>query len=809
MRPIRVDCPCSWVFYVSWEQGGRVVNCPVCGRGNHASLSGSPKDEPGHDRRIVLVSGLIVFALVSIGGLLVFSRRAPPREDRVPEHPRTVRRDPPPAKETGTVPEKKPEVPRAREDVWEDHVRVDESVYLANIAGIVAETLRHRGDGEGGAEVQRRQAAHLRRMESALDRITRNGESHKCGGVLRPGDRIEFFEQLELRDDAPTYALDILAGFLERRLRAGTFAECTVIRDGRRVHLLLYWSWIPEEAVALVRLAGVSISPAVETPTSPLGKSKLSSGLLALATERLAGLHPYYRNLLAADENARLDEILKTGEGYIDDEIFLRSRILVEFLAEVEAEVRSFSDQAADLAQESSRADVLRLKDGSKREGTIVEETAEFVRLEVRSGKNRASLRFDRADIARIERGGGTGTRFAEKLKEAGTDVSRLAALLVACEDPAAADTVAWRILLLDPDDAQARVHLGYKRDSAGVWRRPIAIVTQGGKFKYQGRWWTLPELERRLAASGMIRLSNGLWYTKKAWTFVLDNLYSGTDAQMVHSGTEVLDLIDEKSDVVYDVSKLEWVKRDKKVHMGRCVGLRSGQGTVRILVSAPGPLYRCRVTAPAKVTAASGSVLLRISAGDNPSQTLYRISGKGSNARSYDASSTVLGCSSIVLEAHLRSAGGSVADAMFLPCTKYDRETLKISGDYLVPADEINRWIRDQSPSSVDSRATKDETVVATIRAVAAEVLESDPSFSRVVSEMQSRSIGLLYQGPFQIPGEYGEAARVIREPLSFRPDEATEERLREWWAGLTPDARLGFAQFFGLWCAARRAGR
>lgn len=842
MARIRLACPCSWVFFVADDHAGQKIKCPSCQKEILVPVPrGMRGPKPGAmdpNKKTLIACGAAFALLVLIAVVVLLSggskEEPAPAEEKKPVAKK--KEDPTPkepAPKTGTVD------PKPRDEV-DHHRRIDERIYLLNVAGLLSELLRHRGDRTKLEELQRRAREFLREHDESVELLGRRGESHFKAEFMRPGDTLLFLDGAELRDDAPDHAVRILTSFVQQNLREHAFCDVTVLRDGRRQNILMYFAWLPAGVPELVTYA--DLPPAARTSTDPGTttsttkpadeRSKLPASLVADVRLRTKSLHPYYLATLPVEDRERMAALLKTGEGTPADEEFLRNRILHDFLPDIEAEIHAFTDQCKDLEAglQTSKADVVFLKDGSRKEGTITEETGDFLRLEMKFGNNKASVKYAKSDIAKIERGKGVSADFPDRLRKAEGDTRAFSELFQYCKDndlTTHADFVAYRILLLEPDHAGSRQHLGFARDTAGRWRREDAVETEAGKYKYQGKWYTPEELDKKLASAGYVK-REGLWYGKKNWSYTLDNLYKDL-SKFDHNfqNAAMLDMVESTKDVVYDIAKKEWVKKDKKVILGRFLGpngireLGGGrferrEGRVTIRITPPGPIVRCRVKAPGQVTEVGAGIVVRAFAGDDRvGQVLYRLSGKDSNEKTHEvAPASLQGCATVTIEAQMYSAWtkDSSGDAMFLPCTREDRETFKVSCEILTPADPINKMLgvgRSTPTTPHEGASTDDQATLAAIHALAPEVQRAKGSFGAALLEMQVRTSQLKYHGKVHTPSEYFEILSLVGNLLTFQPDKMTEEaaqRTATWWARLSTADKTAFLEYAGLACAAER---
>lgn len=139
----------------------------------------------------------------------------------------------------------------------------------------------------------------------------------------------------------------------------------------------------------------------------------------------------------------------------------------------------------AGLLASAALADVVTLKDGTRREGRIVREDADGIVLEITQGRLKAQITLDRSEIESIEKG---ETENEKLVKE----VDRRRALLRAGDADGWLEFARWleqqpgfggdsrdafeKVLAIDPDNGAARRKLGHHR-VAGQWLTPEEVT--------------------------------------------------------------------------------------------------------------------------------------------------------------------------------------------------------------------------------------------------------------------------------------------------------------------------------------------
>ena len=100
-------------------------------------------------------------------------------------------------------------------------------------------------------------------------------------------------------------------------------------------------------------------------------------------------------------------------------------------------------------------------------------------------------------------------------------------------------------------------------------------------------------------------------------------------------------------------------------------------------------------------------------------------------------------------------------------------------------------------------------QTLDKTVEAIAVEVLGQTQVFAEVIVDMRQRTDSLRTTAVPVWPDETARGIAMIENPLTFRPAEMSvgvSVEIGKWWNLLTREERIGFAKYFGLWCAHAR---
>jgi hypothetical protein len=100
-------------------------------------------------------------------------------------------------------------------------------------------------------------------------------------------------------------------------------------------------------------------------------------------------------------------------------------------------------------------------------------------------------------------------------------------------------------------------------------------------------------------------------------------------------------------------------------------------------------------------------------------------------------------------------------------------------------------------------------ESLDRTIELIANDVVARTPLFPDLVTEMRRRTETLTSATAPFAPEKSAKGVNLIRNPLTFRPNEMTVSVAMEigtWWSQMSTEDRRQFAKYFGLWCAYTR---
>jgi hypothetical protein len=114
-----------------------------------------------------------------------------------------------------------------------------------------------------------------------------------------------------------------------------------------------------------------------------------------------------------------------------------------------------------------------------------------------------------------------------------------------------------------------------------------------------------------------------------------------------------------------------------------------------------------------------------------------------------------------------------------------------------------------DRDPGLAEPAVPDQARLAKTVETIAAEVIGQTDVFAEVVVEMRQRTDTLRTTAVPVWPDESARGIAMIENPLTFRPAEMSvgaSVEIGKWWNLLSREDRLGFAKYFGLWCAHMR---
>ncbi len=144
-------------------------------------------------------------------------------------------------------------------------------------------------------------------------------------------------------------------------------------------------------------------------------------------------------------------------------------------------------------------ADVVVLKDGSRREGKVLSQDEKVVRLEVSVGTIKGVISIKRSEVASIERGQTDNEKMMAAFKKKrkaleADDVDGRLKLARWCRQQKGMSSKARElhreVLKLESDNQEARKALGYVR-SGGTWKTLEEVMLEEGKVRFEGKWMT------------------------------------------------------------------------------------------------------------------------------------------------------------------------------------------------------------------------------------------------------------------------------------------------------------------------------
>jgi hypothetical protein len=579
------------------------------------------------------------------------------------------------------------------------------------------------------------------------------------------------------------------------------------------------------------------------TPPKP---AALPADVVAAVKEKFFKLPPYYQKALAADEKAKLDQLLKDGQGFPEDVDWLKSRILADLVSDAADDMAFIKAQVIDLQGRAAAAkggtDVIIKNDGSRIDGRILEEKDEFVKVEFIRGTVKGAITVPRADIKEIRKGAGAATEFAPKLEAAKGKAQSLVDLAGWCKERGLnvqRELALYMVLDLDPGHELARKELG----KAGDATAKMEAKRTGNQIEYAGKNYSLDEFRAMLKGRGYIEIS-GLWYTKKAWSAKIANLYTydgklRIDYDNAFNGER----IKTEKDKVYDITTKSYKDTIRRTTLGKMIApegkaastghgsetvYSSRSGSATVTVEAPSEFVECRIRASGEVTMVGGMIRVTVSNDAGQSLELYTLSSVGRNDRSYDVSSIAKGQRRLLVRAEMTSpfVSGDSGTVMFLPSSRNDSGVFDVVAKVVDPLNAINNVLQGGTanpqpgpgpgpgpqPKPVDPKTviTDKDTVIKTVNASADAIAATSESLDSIVGRMQEATKNLrLSDAPAYEPA-YDPVLKYITDPTVFDVKKCTQSALMEignWWAKMNQNDRKKFAAYFGLMVAHARS--
>ncbi len=254
---------------------------------------------------------------------------------------------------------------------------------------------------------------------------------------------------------------------------------------------------------------------------------ELPAAVLGSTRTEILTLKQFYLSLVApGPARARLDRLASTGRGTVEDAEFLQGLLNGEPLRIVREEVADIEREYSELEGQAPKelpADRLLLANGEAKEGNILEDTAEGVKLETWISGIRGIRDYKGEEIKSRQKGAGAGGEFQKLWKAApGGGQAEQLKLLAWCKEKslgAPGKLVALLILKGDPGNATARSVAELPPDPV---KAEVEGAALGPKIDHQGRKVRAKTLKEKLLRDGYL-LHQGEWYQPRdKWIAVL-----------------------------------------------------------------------------------------------------------------------------------------------------------------------------------------------------------------------------------------------------------------------------------------------
>lgn len=261
----------------------------------------------------------------------------------------------------------------------------------------------------------------------------------------------------------------------------------------------------------------------------------------------------------------------------------------------------------------------------------------------------------------------------------------------------------AVRILKIDPGFSLARIALGYVRDSRTGWRltdtvvvtkkpdKPVDVVRDPVEklIEYEGSKYTASQLRSHLRSKGYQDI-DGKWHKVSSWEFVIDTIHDATKLKCTTSDVTIQDAAEEGTGVVghSDPAHGGGPGTIKNKAANRFLAPKSGEGTIKITVDAPGTILDCSLTALAVVTEGKGSI--EVLAG--PKNARVYLLERGQDNTAHDITAAVKGEKKVVLTVKMKMAKELMQHARFLPSRADTTRVFVLTGSVGTPEPKLDR---------------------------------------------------------------------------------------------------------------------
>lgn len=454
-----------------------------------------------------------------------------------------------------------------------------------------------------------------------------NAKAHH--NYLRTSDTILGVDEIAL--DAGDAAERLLQFY--RAIYPGQMMVVTVERGGARDSVIVYFREAPRGYGG-------------DLPDKPVAKVDKPAGDSGFDRARVLAIPAYYReSVLSFDETDRLERALADGS----DREWVERRVLGEL---------------ADLAaQEAMEFDAM--------------ERALKPEVPVPASEKNEKVLYELLQTCRSK-----GHKQSEKL-------------------------CAVRILKLNPGFSLARIALGYVRDPRTGWRLEKSDLVIAKKppdktdpkidkpadteklISYEGSQYTASQLRNHLRSQGYADI-DGRWYKVSSWEFVVDTIHKPEKLKCSTSDVTIQDAAEEGTGVVghSDPAHGGGPGTIKNQAANRFLAPRSGSGTIKITVDAPGPILECSLTATAVVMDGKGSI--EVLAG--PKNARVYLLERGQDNTPHDITAAVKGEKKVVLTVKMTMTKELMQNARFLPSRADSKRVFVLSGSVGTPEPKLDR---------------------------------------------------------------------------------------------------------------------
>jgi hypothetical protein len=543
---------------------------------------------------------------------------------------------------------------------------LDRAAAEVNLLILNKEAARLRGDTGSQMELARSITGARNRFNLVSARETILPE------LLQGSDEVIGLNDVDLQKLPPAQASRSITQAIGN-IPAATFMKVRVRRDAER-DIMLYFASASGTGSALASPGFVKIS-----------------NVFALEIQKQVLSQP--PELLTEFERKQIETIL--GRGEASDEEY---QMLITKLSGASAAARktgpseSFDRQIERLKGFLPKAPVpeaIVMKDGRRFTGKLLAETPAAV--SVRSVVGDITVAKD--DVERIITAADQRAEFQSKFGAGEKYSDALLQLLVWTHDndmPVHRELVAYTILQRNPTEAFARGAAGYvQMDGQWTLKNSIAAGAPIPERKAE----TKDDIKRELESMGFV-LRGSKWFSKVPWSMGINSLMQPGSVKIAHNGTQIFDW-HEGDTPIY--------RRDDKPKGLGAVDLKfiapiQAQGTVTLLVEAPGEFVECSVRATGAIIEdkTGGRIECFLTAEGGKSEVLYDISSK-TDFGNHDVTLYVRGKHKFTVTARIMTVKDTYHTyARFLPSNKETTQAFWVKGVVLKAASEFDRLYAD-----------------------------------------------------------------------------------------------------------------